>query len=483
MSDRRAFESRYGLGLNIAGEFTGGDLADDGELIELQDRDGDVLVRMAYGDSGPWPERADGRGSTLELVDPTGSAADPAHSRASTWFGGTPGAVAGAVADRVVINELLAGATAPAEDAVELYNTGATPIDMGGWYISNSDDDYARFRVPSGTILPGQGYRVFDESQLGFSFDGAHGGSVWLVSADTVGRPLWFVDHVLFPASPQGVSMGAWPTRDDPWLGLAEPTWGRANSGPWIGEVVISEVHYHPVDPDGAGRLTADQFEFVELYNGSDVAVDIGQWRLAGGTEYVFPVGTVVNPGQSLVLVGFDPADERQASIFRFTFGLAPTALLWGPWTAALDDSGGSVWLEAPVELPAMGLTSASGVRLDQVHYRANPPWPAEAAGNGDSLTRTQASDHALLLTSWIAAAPSPGGFQPLARIPGDANQDGRFDRSDLLLALEVGTYMTGMPASWSAGDWTGDGLFDQRDVVFALEQAFFELPIGAARR
>ena len=38
----------------------------------------------------------------------------------------------------VVVNELLTHADAPLEDAIEPYNSSPGPVDIGGWYLSNS---------------------------------------------------------------------------------------------------------------------------------------------------------------------------------------------------------------------------------------------------------------------------------------------------------------------------------------------------------
>ena len=53
---------------------------------------------------------------------------------------------------------------------------------------------------------------------------------------------------------------------------------------------------------------------------------------------------------------------------------------------------------------------------------------------------------------------------------PGDANLDGRFDRDDIVLVLQVGKYGSAEVADWSAGDWNRDGVFNQHDIVVALQ-------------
>jgi hypothetical protein len=54
----------------------------------------------------------------------------------------------------------------------------------------------------------------------------------------------------------------------------------------------------------------------------------------------------------------------------------------------------------------------------------------------------------------------------------GDANTDGRFNQSDIVLVLQAAKYLTGEAANWREGDWTLDGVFDQSDIIAALQTA-----------
>ena len=69
--NRESFLSRYGtVGIRLAdGQFEGR-LKNGGETIALIDGDGDRVFEVDYGDSGDWPGRADGNGSSLEVIDP-----------------------------------------------------------------------------------------------------------------------------------------------------------------------------------------------------------------------------------------------------------------------------------------------------------------------------------------------------------------------------------------------------------------------------
>ena len=91
VKDQAAFRSRYGSGLNVAGQFAVGELSDDGELIELRDASQRIIQAIPYGSEDPWPQRANGRGSSLEVIDPRGQTDDPANWQSSRRFGGSPG--------------------------------------------------------------------------------------------------------------------------------------------------------------------------------------------------------------------------------------------------------------------------------------------------------------------------------------------------------------------------------------------------------
>ena len=69
--NRESFLSRYGAeGIRLAAGQFEGRLKNGGETIALIDGDGDWVFDVDYADSGAWPGRADGNGSSLEVIDP-----------------------------------------------------------------------------------------------------------------------------------------------------------------------------------------------------------------------------------------------------------------------------------------------------------------------------------------------------------------------------------------------------------------------------
>ena len=74
----------------IAGEYSG-QLANNGERIEAVNGSGDTILELNYGTKDPWPEEADGRGSSMEIIDPNNTFSRPENWRTSLHQGGSPG--------------------------------------------------------------------------------------------------------------------------------------------------------------------------------------------------------------------------------------------------------------------------------------------------------------------------------------------------------------------------------------------------------
>jgi len=286
------FEDFYGSNINVAGEWNGG-LKNGGEIIDINGAGGVDLQTIEYDNAGNWPGRANGKGSSLEVISTTGviDYNDGNNWRSSSEIGGSPGE-AGKRGD-VVITEVLAHTDLPQSDSIELHNTTDSPINIGGWYLSDvngnpvkepavgeSRPDALLYRIPNNTIIPAGGYIVFNEgdfnTSLGvdpndFSLSGRRGDSVLLVTAsgDDITR---IVDSVSFSATLNGESFGAWPDVNGRFTPMLETTLGAPNSesAPRIGPIVISEIMYHPVE--GNDPLAADALEFIEIFNPTERA-------------------------------------------------------------------------------------------------------------------------------------------------------------------------------------------------------------------
>ncbi|MCH8044216.1 MAG: lamin tail domain-containing protein [Planctomycetes bacterium] len=418
VGDRAAFQSRYDSGARIVGQFAG-NLRNGGERLTLRDRFGEPIVNFRYDDRGAWPNRADGSGSSLELIDDAGDLEDGNNWRSSAEFGGSPGEVGTGPIASVVINEVLTHTDAPLVDAVELHNPTVVAIDVSGWYLSDSKN-YQKFRIPAGTVIPAGGYRVFDETDFNrsagvdetdFAFDSARGDDVWLLSADSTGRLTRFVDHIEFDAAANGESFGRWPNA----LGVMTPmlrrTLGGQNAPPRFGPLVISEIMYHPKLPAGSA-LDGNDLEYVEIHNPTGGVVDLTNWRLDKGVDYRFLDGTSLAAFGTLVVTSFNPDAAQNAeklAAFREHYEIDVNVALVGGYSGSLDNGGERVQLQRPDLPPLDDPQFFPGLIEDAVRYDEAAPWPTGADGSGQSLTRRETTLWGNFASSWIAAAPTPG--------------------------------------------------------------------------
>lgn len=94
VADRRAFTLRYGpqAATRLTGEFTG-QLSNSGEWLRLENAEGQPILAFGYDDAAPWPEKADGAGSSLVLLQPR---LRPDHGLPANWAASAvPGGLGG----------------------------------------------------------------------------------------------------------------------------------------------------------------------------------------------------------------------------------------------------------------------------------------------------------------------------------------------------------------------------------------------------
>ncbi len=405
--DQVAFELRYGSDLPIAGQYDG-NLDNGGERLTLVDGLSNTLYSTEYSDGRIWPQTADGVGATLELIDPMGTSAELADKhyvwRGSTEVGGSPGA-AGADPIGVVVNEVLAHSDPPLLDSIELLNTTGSPVNIGGWYLSDAGGNLQKFQIPAGTMLGAGQYIVFDEDDFnrdddenGFGLSSGNGDDVWLTIPAGNGGTATFVDDVHFIASLPGESFGRVPNGEGTLAPMSENTFGAANSVPRVGPLIISEVNYNPGTPSAAALaiaadLTADDLEFVEIHNPTTSAVDLTDWRLRGAVDETIDAGTMIDAGETIVLISFNPDDPNnilRLNAFRAHYGINTSVRLIGGYNGELSDNGELVELQRAdhPEAPDQPLVVAH-VSEDFVIYDNVAPWPTSASGNGSSLNRS----------------------------------------------------------------------------------------------
>lgn len=335
------------------------------------------------------------------------------------------------IGETVVVNEILAN-SGVAPDWIELYNRSNEAINIGGWFLSDSGADLAKYRIPVGTIIPANGYLVFyedtnfgptstDANRLsGFGLSD-NGETVYLSSAENdVLSDYRFEED--FKASLEGVSLGYYykPGSDRyNFVPLQSHTQATENAAPVVGPVVISEIMYNPAGAGGS--------EYLELLNITETPVTLldsttgKAWKFTDGIDYEFPATNPVTmaPGERIILT-------RSLTDFHaaFTVPLNTQVL---EWTTGKLSGGGEV-LQLGQPGPVNELNEVQYVRVDRVKYDNKPPWPTSPDGGGPSLTKIAENHYGNDYLNWQTAAASPGEGAPGLTYPDWASTNGVSD-------------------------------------------------------
>lgn len=348
----------------------------------------------------------------------------------------TPGTANYLPVSGVVINEVLARPGAAMEDAIELYNPTAHAAPLGGWFVSDSETELKKFRIPDGSLLAGGAFTVLYATQFNhggpgsFALDGARGGMIYLSEADGAGNLTGFRAQTEFGAAGAGVSLGRLVTCNGArFTALAARTLGQDSPGSLAqfrtgaglpnapalsGPIALNEIHYHP---PGAGDGVDEFIEMVNTSAGSvplyDPANPANTWNLRGGVDFDLPPGLSLPAGGHLVVVGFDPVVEVAAEAsFRTRFSVPPAVPIVGPWRGDLANGGEAIELrrpDAPLLAPEPGPGYVPQLLVDRVEYSDTSPWPTNADGGGHSLQRVAATEFGDDAENWAAAVPTAG--------------------------------------------------------------------------
>ncbi len=165
------------------------------------------------------------------------------------------------------------------------------------------------------------------------------------------------------------------------------------------GQIVINEI-CHDWDPK------TEPGEFVELINAGTNSVEISNWSLSGGIQYLLPAGTEIPPGGFLVIA-------ENPAFLSAKYGLDPKKVL-GPYTNRLG-----------AESDQLVLRNALGKKASEVSYDSGFPWPTAARGEGSSMELIHPSLDPNLPSSWRSSGMDGAFFERRIFIP-QADRDWR---------------------------------------------------------
>ena len=440
--NQAAFNLQYpGFTGIVAGEYNGS-LDNGGERVRLQNAVGQTIMDFEYKDD--WYDITDGDGFSLTVKYPNSTSSGDLSSkdawRPSAALGGSPGYDdSGVIPDQgsVVINELLGHSDAEPYDWIELHNTTDTIINIGGWFLSDNDNDdpnRMKYEIAFGTTVDPNDYIVFYEN-LHFnnpSDPGCHvpfalsenGETLYLQSGQN-GNLTGYYNEESFGASSPDIAFGRYykaSTDAYNFVAMSLKTPDAANAYPKIGPVVINEIMYNPDWPSNS-LYDNDEYEYIELHNISDEEVTLYDytegvaWKFTDGVDYTFPASPAVTmPAGGYILVVKNP------TAFAWRYGAMPGVTILGPYENDTNLSNGGEKLE--ISMPGdMADGTRYYIRVDRVNYSdgSHPGdfssgidlWPTAPDGGGSSLSRKVQSNYGNDVDNWKASASSPGATNP----------------------------------------------------------------------
>lgn len=279
-----------------------------------------------------------------------------------------------------------------AEDWLELFNAGASPLDVGGWRLSDDLGDPARWMIPSGTSIPAGGHLVVwcdgepADGPLHANFTlAAAGGELGLFDASGALR-----DFASWTRQAPELARGRWRDGGAYFETLATPTPGFANTLAGNLPPRLAWVEHRPAVPRSIDAVTitceardADGLGTVELAWRADGGAfthvslaPLGASRF-GATLPAQPVGTVIDYWlRATDTLGAETLQPPEGAAQPFTFTvvdpgfdlLRVNELVASNATTASDELGDfDDWIELwngtaqPIDLGGMFLSDDLG--------------------------------------------------------------------------------------------------------------------------
>ncbi len=317
VSDEAAFEVRYPSVPTgqIAGQYTG-HFSNSGEEVTLTSPGGGVIQDFSYDPS--WYPQTAGGGFSLTVRSATQDLSlwdSSSGWQSASTPNGTPGyadPLTLPLPGSVVVNEVLSHTSAAPGDMIEFYNTTSQPINIGGWYVSDSNSNLMKYQIAAGTMIGAYGYYALSEYNnfgpmssdpgrlAGFALN-EHGDDVYL-SNNYNGQAGGYREHQTIDSEVNGYSRGLYSksTGGTDFTLLETPTFGTYNSAtnsysgapnsvPYVSPLVTDEIMYAPsaaTAAEAAAGYTDNDFEYVDLYNRSNLPVSLSNYYVEGGIGY-----------------------------------------------------------------------------------------------------------------------------------------------------------------------------------------------------
>jgi hypothetical protein len=115
--------------------------------------------------------------------------------------------------------------------------------------------------------------------------------------------------------------------------------------------LVVTELMYHPAPPSEGSPFAKDDFQFIELCNVGEGALDLAGFRFSRGVRFTFAGGRL-GAGQRIVLV-------KNRAAFESRYGAALS--VGGTFTNSLAQGGERIVLTGPLDEPVLDFSYDKG--------------------------------------------------------------------------------------------------------------------------
>lgn len=245
----------YATGL--VGNFTRVEMFDDGAHDDNGPGDGIYGASIPGQNTGTWVRWyieavANNTAKSVSYL-PAGAEHDVFYYLVGITFSSSP----------VVINEVMPANTSymadgngEYDDWIELYNNSSSPVDISGYYLTDNITNLTKWQIPSGTILPANGYQTFwadeDQSQgwnhLNFKLS-AQSEFIWLINNN-----LQVIDSVAWSLVPNDSAYARIPNGTGSFV-IKNPTYGYNNQSSSAIETATAKASFRVYPNPASGTV------------------------------------------------------------------------------------------------------------------------------------------------------------------------------------------------------------------------------------
>ena len=327
----------------------------------------------------------------------------------------------------VVINEIHFDPVdkTSAEEFIELYNTGAAPVDLGGAYFNAG----ISFTFPAGTTIAPGGYLVVAQNPTTLQARfGVTAFGPWVGNLASDGEKITLKNAAGGTEDEVEYGLGfPWPTVGDApgySIELINPAFDNSLAGNWRRSVNSAAT------PFGTTLITSNSI--WRYFKGTNEASSpTTLWRALGFDEAGWSTGAgAIGYGDSFITTVLSDMQNNYTTVFlRKTFVVTNAAQIVGLTLAAQYDDGFKVWINgsnvanvniSSAEVPYDG-TATSGSREADTYDAFSLPSPQGYLVNGTNIIAIQVANASSSSTDFFfdaqltatssnnAAGPTPG--------------------------------------------------------------------------